>query len=179
MIAARMGTGWQTLMADLSIILFMITAAALGQQGPDAVPGAATKPAQTPSQRSEPVAVYRAAPGAPPIGEWLAGQPRDPRQMLTIVSTYEAGQEGAALDLATSLAREAAAAHQTARVVVEPGEGEATATLAYDGNAVARAEGERANGVVAAADLAGKVLSGDLAQPLQRGGIENPKGDNR
>lgn len=134
MIAARMGTGWQTLMTDLSIILFMITAAALAQQDPNAAAPGAMKPAQTPSQRSEPVAVYRAAPGAPPLGEWLASQPRDPRQMLTIVSTYTKGQQSAALDLATRLAREASAAGQVARVVIEPGEGEATATLAYDSN---------------------------------------------
>jgi hypothetical protein len=126
---ARMGTGWQTLMADLSIILFMITAAALGQQGFQ------TKPAQRPSQRSEPVAVYRAGKGAPRLGEWLAMQPRDPRQMLTIVSTYAPGRESSAIDIASTLARDAAAAKQLTRVVIEPGEGEATATLAYDGTA--------------------------------------------
>ena len=147
----RMGSGWQTLMADLSIILFMITAAALSQQGPDAI----ARPGQTPSQRSEPVAVYRAAPGAPPLGEWLASQPRDPRQMLTIVSTYAAGGEGPALNLATKLAREAVAVGLTARVIIEPGAGEATATLGYDSNAPV------------------------LAHSLHREGEQNPEGDNR
>jgi hypothetical protein len=137
---ARMGTGWQTLMADLSIILFMITAAALSQQGGE------QKPAQMPSQRSEPVAVYRAGHGAPPLGEWLAGQPRDPRQMLTIVSTYSPGHEGPALDLASAMARDAATAQQLTRVVIEPGEGEATATLAYDGTAETLARNLRSDG---------------------------------
>ena len=143
---ARMGTGWQTLMADLSIILFMITAAALGQQHHDA------KPAQTPSQRSGPVAVYRAGQGAPPLGQWLAAQPRDPRQMLTIVSTYAPGHEGSALDLASTLARDAATMAQLTRVVIEPGQGEATATLAYDSTAET------------------------LARNLRRDGEPNPKG---
>lgn len=147
----RAGSGWQTLMADLSIILFMITAAALSQQGPDAI----AKPAQTPSQRSEPVAVYRVAPDAPPLGEWLASQPRDPRQMLTIVSTYAAGREGTALDLAAKLAREAGAVGLAARVIIEPGAGEATATLGYDSNASV------------------------LARSLHHEGEQNPKGDNR
>lgn len=147
----RMGSGWQTLMADLSIILFMITAAALSQQGPDA----AAKPAQTPSRRSEPVAVYRVGPDAPPLGEWLASQPRDPRQMLTVVSTYAPGRQGPALDLAAKLALEAAAVGLAARVVIEPGAGEATATLGYDSNAPG------------------------LARSLHREGEQNPKGDNR
>ena len=147
----RMGSGWQTLMADLSIILFMITAAALSQQGPDAI----ARPAQTPSERSEPVAVYRVGPDAPPLGEWLAAQPRDPRQMLTIVSTYASGRQGPALDLAAKLAREAGAFGLAARVLVEPGAGEATATLGYDSNAPV------------------------LARGLQREGEQNPEGDNR
>lgn len=159
MIATRIGTGWQTLMTDLSIVLFLITAGALAQQGPDAGVAAVAKPAQTPSQRSEPVAVYRAAPGAPPLGEWLASQPRDPRQMLTIVSTYAKGQQNAALDLATGLAREANGVGQVARVVVEPGEGEATATLAYDSNAVSAAA--------------------DSGTPLAVQGRTDSKGDNR
>lgn len=149
MIVARMGTGWQTLLADLSIILFMITAAALGQQEP----GVTAKPAQTPSQRSEPVAVYRAGDGAPPLSEWLADQPRDPRQMLTIVSTYTSGRQGPALDLAGTLARQAATAGQLARIVVEPGQGEATATLAYDSTAETLARGlQRADGQIPQGD---------------------------
>lgn len=153
---ARTGTGWQTLMTDLSIILFMITAAALGQQpAAEAAPKASGRPAQVPSQRSEPVAVYRAGAGAPPLAEWLGSQARDPRQMLTIVSTYAAGKEDAALDLATGLAREANRIGQPTRVIIEPGAGGATATLAYDSNAQV------------------------LARPLQREGVQNSKGDNR
>lgn len=155
MIEARMGTGWQTLMTDLSIILFMITAAALGQQQP-ATAGRkdGDGPAQTPSERSEPVAVYRAVAGAPPLGDWLASQPRDPRQMLTIVSTYAGGRENAALELASGLAREAHRLDQTTRVVIEPGEGGATATLAYDSNMV-------------------------LARSLHSESGQNPKGANK
>ncbi len=124
---ARAGTGWQTLMADLSIILFMVTAAALSQAGPGMAPAASG-----PSPRSEPIAVYRTGKGAPPLAEWLGAQPRDPRQMLTLVSTYRPGRQAEALARAETLARDATAQGLMARIIVEPGTGDATATLAYD-----------------------------------------------
>lgn len=120
----RAGTGWQTLMADLSIILFMVTAAALTQAGAGKAAG--------PSQRGEPIAVYRSGAGAPALGTWLDTQPRDPRQLLTIVSTYPPGQQGAALVQAAAIARDATRRGVLTRVVVEPGPGDTTATLAYD-----------------------------------------------
>lgn len=126
----RTGTGWQTLMADLSIILFMVTAAALSQAGPSKAEGGRAEPA--PSQRGEPIAVYRSGAGAPPLAQWLDSQPRDERQMLTVVSTYRPGNQADALARATVLAHDAFARGVPTRVVVEPGPGEATATLAYD-----------------------------------------------
>lgn len=130
----RAGTGWQTLMADLSIILFMVTAAALSQAGPGKAQGArvSAQPALAPSQRGEPIAVYRSGNGAPPLAQWLATQPRDERQMLTVVSTYQSGKQADALSRATALARDAFARGVQTRIVVEPGPGDATATLAYD-----------------------------------------------
>ena len=133
MISARAGSGWQTLLADLSIILFMVTAAALSQakDGPHPAGGGATEPPR-PSARSEPLAVYRAAPGAPPLGQWLAAQSPDPRQQLSIVAHYGLGQQQVALSEASSLLAQAGAAGTKARLVVEPGEGGTVATLAYD-----------------------------------------------
>ena len=130
----RAGTGWQTLMADLSIILFMVTAAALSQAGPGKAQ--AGQPAPTPasalSQRGEPIAVYRPGDGAPPLAQWLDSQTRDERQMLTVVSTYVPGKQAEALARAAVLAQAASARGVLTRVVVEPGPGDATATLAYD-----------------------------------------------
>jgi hypothetical protein len=126
----RTGTGWQTLMADLSIILFMVTAAALSQAGPGKAQG--SKAELAPSQRGEPIAVYRSGTGAPPLAQWLDTQPRDERQMLTVVSTYQPGKQADALARATALARDAFSRGVLTRIVVEPGLGDATATLAYD-----------------------------------------------
>jgi hypothetical protein len=126
----RAGTGWQTLMADLSIILFMVTAAALSQAGHGTTQDGQT--ALAPSQRGEPSAVYRSGNGAPPLAQWLDTQPRDERQMLTIVSTYRPGKQADAFARATAFAQDAFARGVQTRIVVEPGRGDATATLAYD-----------------------------------------------
>ena len=138
----RAGSGWQTLLADLSIILFMVTAATLSQSkdGP-AAKGSATPEPPKASARSEPLAVYRAAPGAPPLGQWLASQSPDPRQQLSIVAHYAPSGQQAALSDAAGLLAQAGAAGTSARLVVEPGEGGTVATLAYDAASTGLAQG--------------------------------------
>ncbi|MFM5924014.1 MAG: hypothetical protein ACKOPG_07515 [Novosphingobium sp.] len=114
---ARMGSGWQTVLADLSLILFMVTASAVSQT--PAVPGQARPvlPAL-----GEPAAVWRQAAGAPPLASWLAASP-DPRLRLTIVAAP--AEAAAALKLA-------GAAGRPARVLVEPEASGIAATLTYD-----------------------------------------------
>ena len=123
---ARAGSGWQVTLADLSLILFIVTAAALSQGAPQGAPSA---PAQR-SATAEPTAVWR--PGGPALAAWLAQQPRDARQLVTIIAPYAPAGQERALGLAVSLAQEASRAGFAARVVVEPGEGGPSATLAYD-----------------------------------------------
>ncbi|HMO67521.1 MAG TPA: hypothetical protein PKE25_02460 [Novosphingobium sp.] len=135
MIVARAGSGWQTVMADLCLILFMVTAASLAAQR-----GLSASPSRPqPAPRAEPLAIYRAGPGAPPLGEWLEAQAPDPRQQLTLVAHYRPGGEGEAMALAARLLAQAGPAAARARVVVEPGEPGATAMLAYDDPVLARA----------------------------------------
>lgn len=123
---ARAGSGWQTVLADLSLILFMVTASAVAQAGDDASAGAPQSPA------GEPLALWRMEGGAPSLGEWLAGEGADARQQLTIIAHYAPGGLAEALDRASALARTAQAAGQNARLVVEPGEPGIVASLAYD-----------------------------------------------
>ncbi len=132
----RAGSGWQTLLADLSIILFMVTAGALSQAGEGT-----RKAALEPSVRSAPLAVFRAGAGAPPLGEWLAAQSADSRQQLSIVAQFTPGEQIAALEQAGALLRAAGAAGVRARLVVEPGPGGVTAALAYDAPDLALARG--------------------------------------
>ena len=133
----RASFGWQTTMADLALILFMITAAGVHvqQQQREA------KVIASPSPRGEPLAVYIVHPGAPPLAEWLDDQAPDGRQQLTIVARYRAGYPETASERALALAEEAGEAGLSARIVLEPGKGEEVlATLAFDrpGSAVAR-----------------------------------------
>lgn len=123
----RAGTGWQYLLADLSLILFMVTAAALAQSVDDSKGGAAAL-----SPQGAPLAVYRVGAGAPPLGQWLRDQAADPRQQLTIVAQYDPGGQATALGKAETLAGEAGDAGTRARIVIEPGPGGITASLAYD-----------------------------------------------
>jgi hypothetical protein len=139
MIARPGQTGWQTILADLSLILFMITASALSvaeapHPAPAAPKAAAPRPV-TPSARAEPVGVWREGEGAPPLENWLAEQGSDPRLRLSIVVRYLAGEgrRDAALDRAAVLAAQAGPRGASARLVVEPGAvAGASATLGYD-----------------------------------------------
>lgn len=135
MIASNTRIGWQTTLADLALILFMVTAAAMAEK-PDAADAAAepvVAGAPVPAG-GEPLAIYRVAPNAPPIGEWLASQPRDPRQHLTIVARHAGGDAADAARGALALAKEAAAAGRDARIVIEPAErGDLIAVLDFDG----------------------------------------------
>ena len=139
---ARAGSGWQYILADLSLILFMVTAATLASS--DDAPGAAQAasaphPVQPLSPQAEPLALYRADPGAPPFAQWLRDQSVDARQQLTIVAQYRPGAQDDALHQAEALAGEAGEAGMRARIIVEPGQGGATAALAFDApNAMAR-----------------------------------------
>ena len=126
---ARAGTGWQYVMTDLSMILFMITAAAVNDAPADPHPPAPSAPPPVPVPLAapalgEPIAVWRGVAGGPTLGQWLTSQPSDPRQRLTIVGS--AAAPGEALHLA-------AAAGRSARILLEPGSaGAPFATLTYD-----------------------------------------------
>ncbi|MBN9504986.1 MAG: hypothetical protein J0I69_03075 [Altererythrobacter sp.] len=125
MIVGRAGS-WQTVIADLALILFMVTAAAM--QRDKVRVGAEPLP-----MRGEPLAFYRAAEDAPPLAQWLAVQAPDPRQRLTIVARYAPGEAEQATHAAVALAAEAGEAGGEARIVVEPGErSEVLAMLAFD-----------------------------------------------
>jgi hypothetical protein len=147
MIARTVSVSWQTILADLSLILFMVTASALanapdGPLGPDgdaprAVPPASRPaPALAPSLQAEPVGVWRAGAGAPPLPQWLNDTARDPRLRLTITVHYAPGGREAALAQALRLAAAAGAHAADARIVVEPGRpAGASAALGYDADA--------------------------------------------
>lgn len=141
--ARAVGTGWQMIIADLSMILFMLTASAVTRQDHTAKAAPAARAAA--AARGEPVAVWIAGEGAPPLGQWLAQQPRDTRQQVTITATYAPGAMQEALAQAQALAKQAG----EARVLVEPGTPGVRVVLGYDAPEGRLAQALRENGELA------------------------------
>lgn len=136
---------WQTILADLAMILFMMTAAALANAPESALLPKAAEPAPArpraaaaprppaASPRGEPVAVWRDDPGAPGLAGWLAQQGGDPRLRVSILVRHLQGHQRAALDRADALLAAAGARGAGARIVIEPGrEDSASVVLAFD-----------------------------------------------
>ncbi|MEO0032283.1 MAG: hypothetical protein RIS94_2041 [Pseudomonadota bacterium] len=143
MIARVPASSWQTILADLALILFLVTASALANApdaplGPDTSPPPARpapKPA-APSPRAEPVGVWTDGPGAPPLAQWLAASAADPRLRVTIAVRYARDSRAAALARAARLGEAAGPRAATARMVVEPGSTDAASVaLGYDAEA--------------------------------------------
>lgn len=117
---ARAGSGWQTVLADLSMILFMVTASAASEAPPSPPP---PPPAATLPALGDPVALWQKGEGGPSLKDWLVSAAPDPRLRLTIMAPPE--QSATALALAASAGR-------PARVLIEPGTGGVIAALTYD-----------------------------------------------
>jgi len=130
----RTGVGWQYALADLSLILFMVVAAALARQQaapPKPVP-APPAPAAAPLL-AEPVAVWRAGPGAPSLAEWPAAQSLDPRQRLTLVARYSRGRAQEAFLRAQAALAPISHLPAATRMTVEPATtDDLSATLTWD-----------------------------------------------
>jgi hypothetical protein len=120
----RPGVGWQYALTDLSLILFMISAAALSHSGAKAGGHGVKVPPKpilsAPPIVADPVAVWRPGPGAPGLGAWLASTGRDARQRLTIVARYSGANAALASAQAARLLAEAGPSAGKVRIVVEP-----------------------------------------------------------
>lgn len=135
-VMAEGGSGWMTTLADLSIILFMITAADLSQARPTVSSAASAAPAL-----AEPVATFRQGSGMPSLARWLADQPVDPRQRLTVLVRHDDAQADHAVRSGLALMRQAEEAGRPARLIVERAAMPDTiAYLAYDAAPVAAQE---------------------------------------
>lgn len=134
----RTGQSWQLILADLSLILFLVTLSALaseagGAGSRDRAPANAPPiPHVAPAQ-----ALFRPDPNGPGIAQWLAAQPYDPRATVTIFAHLGEDDEET-WNRAQALANEARQGGFAVRVIIEEGvteEGAASdlyASLAYD-----------------------------------------------
>ncbi|MBC2670453.1 hypothetical protein ACFOON_02770 [Novosphingobium piscinae] len=137
MMRVRAGVGWQYALADLSLILFMVCAAALAREQKVH----AVRPPPPPPPRvappaialADPVAVWRAGPGMPSLQQWLASQTLDPRQRLTVVAHYTGGRAQLAFARAETALRDLPRVPPSTRIVVEPAAtDDLSATLTWD-----------------------------------------------
>lgn len=137
---ARTGHGWQLILADLALILFLLTLSALPAAEAETGHRLADRAAREKEAEGAPLpelagaqALFRPVPGGPALGEWLAAQAPDPRATLTIVATHPAGGEAQAWADARALAAEARARGTRVRIVITAGStAELSASLGYD-----------------------------------------------
>lgn len=132
---AHGNSGWLTTLADLSIILFMITAADLSNaQVQKDRPREMVEAVTT----AEAVAIYRPEAGVIPFGEWLAMQPADDRQRVTVLVRYTGTDEQQLIRAGLNLAEPAEQAGKSPRMIVErANRADVVAMLTYDADPAA------------------------------------------
>jgi len=113
---ARAASGWQTVTADLALILFLITAQVAGREPEAQVQVSDAK--QAPAASSA-LAVHRPAKGET-VREWLLATVTDERQVATISVNYAPGRRTEALAEAERLLGEADAAGVPSRLIAMP-----------------------------------------------------------
>lgn len=126
----RQAHGWQVLLADLSLILFITTAAALAQGGDGIAVSAGTRDVP-------PAAVYRMRSDADParLRDWISAYTPDPRESLGIVIHFRPAQFDQALIRARRLMEQAQASGHVPRITFEEGGQEDTiASFGFAGN---------------------------------------------
>ena len=120
---------WDILLADLSLILFIIALGGLvGAQMQNRELSEKAQLDVAPSQ-----ALYRSVEGGPSITEWLSNQALDPRATLTIFVSYRRDDAAANLSQAAALITEAQSRNVEVRTVVRASDrSDIYASLAFD-----------------------------------------------
>lgn len=136
----RGGHGWQLILADLALILFLLTLSALPAAESESGKRLADSDARGKDARrimhpevAASQALFRPVAGGPALGEWLSSQAPDPRATLTIFAVHGKGTEADAWLHAQALAAEARAHGAKVRTIITAGAGDDLyASLAYD-----------------------------------------------
>ncbi len=120
---------WQLILADLALILFLVSLAALA--------GLRANNIETQGSRDISVAaaqtLFRPSEDGVDISEWLATQDIDPRATLTVFARYSSADQAKSWRQAERLAEAARAIDVPVRVVLTPAERSDTyASLAFD-----------------------------------------------
>jgi hypothetical protein len=136
----RSGHGWQLILADLALILFLLTLSALPAAEAETGQKLADREARGEKARralrtevAAAQALFRPVADGPSLSEWLSAQAPDPRATLTIFAVHAKGGEAMAWSRAQALAQEARASGAQVRTIITVGPAdEIYASLAYD-----------------------------------------------
>ncbi|MEM1051694.1 MAG: hypothetical protein AAGI28_06310 [Pseudomonadota bacterium] len=119
---------WQLVLADLALILFLVTLTALVNTDSERAAPVTRAPYVAPAQ-----ALFRPTARGPTLTEWLAEQPRDPRTTLTIIAMHDETDEELIWQNAQVMAASVAHRDIAVRVVITHGtQSDLYASLAYD-----------------------------------------------
>ncbi|MDJ0643658.1 MAG: hypothetical protein QNJ15_12650 [Erythrobacter sp.] len=138
----RDASGWQLILADLAMILFLVAIAALAEQPGDK--GAkrdnvgdlrrAEESASNSVAAIDPAqALYRPGRDIPPIEQWIDSQAIDPRATLSVIALHRGEDRQEAWQRAQALADRARSRGLDVRIVLQEGrESDLYASLAFD-----------------------------------------------
>lgn len=127
------GHGWQLILADLALILFLLTLSTLPATEAEGEAPNIGAPVGPKPEIASAQALFRPVASGPELEEWLAAQAPDPRATLTVFATYPKGGAAEAWRQAGALSDEARRSGIAVRTIITPGaEAELYASLAYD-----------------------------------------------
>lgn len=116
--AGSVTQGWLVSLADLSLILFIVTAGAIASDkggNPNPAFGAdGSLPLGVAEQ------IYIDAPGGPPIEDFLARHAHGPAEQLSITGHFATGERAAIARRVEHLARQAVRAGHVPRTILQP-----------------------------------------------------------
>ncbi len=139
----RRGPGWQLILADLSLILFLVTLSTLAGVADQDVHGTVAEREKAPEFAAS-QALFRPDPLGPTLGEWLDDQSPDARATLTVFARHTEDDKEAIWEIAQALASDASGRGFAVRVVISQdqtilseesqsaGASDVYASLAYD-----------------------------------------------
>ena len=129
----RLGSGWQTVTADLALILFLVTAQA-SRDTPAAPQESELASTSMTDGSGAGLAIYRPGPETD-LGEWLETTLTDDRQGATVLMRYPPGGREAAFRAGSDLLEEIEKQGSAARLVLEPGaRAESMVLIGYEGD---------------------------------------------
>ena len=109
-------SGWQTALADLALILFVVVAAAHREGAADSAPEDAPDPIEL--ALGQPMAVFRQS-GDADLTRWLASRELAQGEIATVIVRHEPGRAAQAVDEAATLLAEIERTGKEARLLVE------------------------------------------------------------